>query len=506
MGGNTQKVSRIKTIISNCKQIRENGVGNIKNKLKLDYFLLLLIPLFVGILVIFNLSYGLVLFLVMLFVILLLKKNWLIYAIILSLFLEAHVFSFYLVGARIRAVQILEIIALIYLLTAILMGKIVLKKMPLSSFLWLYILVNFIAIINSVSFARGLKISILLLGLGLLYYVIINLITERKIFNKAFNLLLYVGVAEILYGLYQVFAGMCNYYLSINLPIGHRGMTHAEFIGSPWGRPYGTFVEPDWFGAICMFYALLFIALYFSKLKHNKRFYLFGIMISTMGLFLGFVRASWIGFLIGLLALLVFSKKIRLSRLKIFLFSKISLGSILVILLLTFVFPIINEIIKSRFITKTPITLSDVRLVKSIHALRLFLEHPIIGNGPGSFGIQGIWGDSEEYYEKLVAEGKLSPEGRFDTNIITTVLADTGIVGFFFFILISITFLRYNLRAIPMINNDYQIISVGFFGGIIGLFISYIFTTGFWMSFTWVFVGFNIASIKVGLMSNKDRT
>lgn len=441
------------------------------------------------------------------FLSLLLKRKWIIYAIIITLFLEGYAFSFYFAGARIRAVQVVEIIALVSLLVAIFTGKIKLKRTPLDFFLWAYISVNFVALINAPSARRSLKIAILLLTLALMYYIIVNFITKRKLFDKALNFLLYVGLAEILFGLYQVFAGMCNYYLNINLPVGHAGIVHREFIGSPWGRPYGTFVEPDWYGAISMFYALLFITLYLSRLTERKNFYLFGMVVSVLGMLLSFVRASWFGFLGGLLFLLVFGHKVRASKISFGVLSKILFSLVFLVLVMTFFSPTFKNIIERRLTAKgeAGISTANVRFVQARYAIKLFLNHPIIGNGPGSFAIQGIWGHAEEYYQQLVEEGKLSVERRYDPSLVTTVLEDTGIIGAFVFILLSLAFLRYNLRMIPKIDNHYQVISLGLFVGLIGLFFSYVFTHGFWISFTWLFLGFNVCALRLGLTQMREK-
>jgi len=140
-----------------------------------------------------------------------------------------------------------------------------------------------------------------------------------------------------------------------------------------------------------------------------------------------------------------------------------------------------------------------------IHAFNLFLNHPIIGNGPGSFAIQGIWGASEEYYKSKVLAGELSLERRYDPSLLTTVLEDTGIIGIILFLLISLSFLKYNLKVISLISNRYQIISLGLFVGISALFISYVFSHGLWIPFTWVFLGFNICSLRLGLIENKRK-
>jgi len=447
-----------------------------------------------------QLKLAVIFILFILFVIFFNKKKFIIYAIILTLFLEARVFSFYFAGARIRIVQLVEIIAILIIILALLFNKIALKKTPIDLFLWAYILANFISLINAPLIERSLKIFILLVSLALLYCIIVNLVTEIELFNKAFNLLLYVGIAEILYGIYQVLAGMCNHYLNFNLPIGFAGIVHKKFIGSPWGRPYGTFVEPDWYGAISMFYALLFISLYFSRLVRRKYFYLIGMIISILGMLISFVRTSWIGFFGGLLLLSFLGSKIKLSKIRLVSYVKILFLLSFFVLTLSISWPAFSNIIKGRLSTKgdAGISTSNTRFVCMIHAFNLFLNHPIIGNGPGSFAIQGIG----SVYE---AGGEFSLERRYDPGLLTTVLEDTGIIGFILFLLLSRRFLKYNLKAIPLISNRYQIISMGLLAGISGLFISYVFTHGFWIPFTWVFLGFNICSLRLGLIENERK-
>ena len=93
-------------------------LADAKIKIKLDYLFLLLISLLTGVLIAINSRLGLVSLLGMLFLILLLKRDWTIYTIIIVLFFEGYVFSFYVFAARIRAVQIVEVIReLLYLVS-----------------------------------------------------------------------------------------------------------------------------------------------------------------------------------------------------------------------------------------------------------------------------------------------------------------------------------------------------------------------------------------------------
>lgn len=434
------------------------------------------------------------------------KKEWIVYAIIITLFLEANVYSFYLFGARIRISQVLLCMGLLLLVLRIFMRSFTLIKVPLDGILWTYMFVNTLSIVNAPSMQRGIKIAILLLSLILLYCLVLNIVKEKKIFDRVFNLLIFVGLVEIVYGLYQVFAGMSNIYLKTNLYIGYAGIAHASFINSPWGRPYGTFVEPDWYGAICMFYALLFLVLYYSKIEENKNVYLFGLIVSTVGLLLSFVRANWIGFFVGIAILLFCKKKIKLLKFNIFTFIKMVFVLVVFTYICTIISPSFCNIIQKRFsnnpYSESGFSLKNVRAQQMIRSMQVFFNSPVIGNGPGSFSYLGIWGDSEAYYNQQVAENKLSIESKCDPSIITTVLTDTGIMGFIVFLLLCLKYWQYNIKKIPLIKNKYQVYAFAFFVGNVALFSSFIFNNGFWIPFTWVFLALNIVVLRIGIMEN----
>jgi O-antigen ligase len=290
------------------------------------------------------------------------------------------------------------------------------------------------------------------------------------------------------------------------LPIGHSGISQAEFIGAPWGRPYSTFTEPDWYGAVCMFYSLLFIYLFLSKPQERRKFYFLGSVISVAGMFLSFVRASWIGFIAGIIFLIAIRLRIKAIKFKLKPLILILSAFFLFFLVLTLFSSTFGGIIKNRT-SKTgeaSISTENVRFKQMRQSLNIFLEHPVIGNGPGSFSLKGIWGNAENYYNGLVSEGKLSLDSRYDPGIITTVLADTGIIGAVFFLLFLFTFFKYNIDVVQKIDGYYQGVSMGLLIGIIGLFSSYILSTGLWMPFIWVFLGFNIASLNLGITEKEE--
>jgi hypothetical protein len=440
---------------------------------------------------------AIVLFLVF-FTVFLLKKELAVYLIILALFFEGHSFSHNVFGARVRASQVIELVALAAMAVFILFRKLKLEKTPLDVFIWMYLGANFLALSNSTSLNRSIKISILLLSLALLYYVVVNFVRSRETFFKAFNLLVYVGIAEIVYGLYQVFAGMSNAYLGTGLPIGHAGIMQRGYLNAPWGRPYGTFVEPDWYGAIVGFYAVLFLVLCSTGYMKNRKLYVAGLGLSLIALFFSFVRASWVGFVCAVAILIYIRYRKRLKRVTYGTLYKVAFLSILIVTMVLILSPRTTSILWGRLtIKKGPSEGSMVaRTLTAKYAMMAFLKNPIIGNGPGNPIIEK---DSAEYRELSVRRLNQFVNREYPYSILMTLLNDTGVIGLILFLSMIARYVKYNMRYIPKLAPEFQIIVFSLFMGILALFISYLITNGFWIPFTWFFLALNIAGVRIAL-------
>lgn len=405
------------------------------------------------------------------------KVNRLIlYAMILVLFFEAYAFSVTILGVRIRLGLALSCLAVLVVLVGWLCRGWRLPKTGFDFFLWGYLGVNALAILKSQDLQRGIKITALLLVLILLFYVFLFLLFKKEIFSRAFRLFLWTGVVEITYGLYQVAAGMIRFLAHVNLPIGTSGLAQADYIGAPWGRPYGTLVEADWFAAICMFYALVFMTLTFSQ-NPPRRFFRAGLLLSLAALFFSFVRGAWLGFLFGLVLLLILQKRIPGLRLKPAKIIKAAAVFLLVLLLATAFFPPVRQVFQKRFFPdpghERRYTL-EIRWVAMKESFRSFLESPLLGHGPGVVG----------------------PTMGFNPSLLTTLLDDTGLAGLTVFAIFLFLFFRQAARRIPELDDQDQLVSLGIFVGLGGLFVSYLITCGLWMPFTWVFMAFGFASLR----------
>lgn len=117
----------------------------------------------------------------------------------------------------------------------------------------------------------------------------------------------------------------------------------------------------------------------------------------------------------------------------------------------------------------------DIRFLAMKESFLSFLTSPLIGQGPGTIG-------------KTMA---------FNPSLLTTLLEDTGILGFVVFLVFLFQVFRSGLKKISELDEKCQSTSFALSVALAGLFSSYIFTNGLWIPFTWVFMALAVASIKL---------
>ncbi len=447
-------------------------------------------------------------------------------ALIVSVFFEGSGYSFQVLGMRVRYVQVFEVLFLGFITALFLFGKWRWRRSPLDYWLLAYLAVNLVAIVNSQWQARSVKIFLLLVSLALLYWLVVQLLRDKNDILLAFYVFLAMGTLQVLFGLYQVLAGALNYYRGWSLPIGHMGMVHREYINSVWGRPYGTQVEPDFYGAICMVLALIFIILYFSESGGEKKWLLAGMLLSLLGLFFSFVRICWFIFLLALPLLALARRKLSFFRFTWLLALFIMGGVVGTAFIAAYSVSPIARICQARFATKESADMKknafmgkgrslkknrvsllkrkyenvsllndkNIRLFTMRVSLRTWSEHPVIGNGPGSFAYV-FWRSvfDEEKAQKFIAEGYLPWT---NPSIFFSILGDTGLLGLFIFLAMVAKFIfacRAKLAGPP---TPLAAPAFALAVGLTALFLSYMLTNGLWLPLTWVFLALAVASLR----------
>lgn len=426
------------------------------------------------------------------------------YLLLATILLESSQFSLFIGPARVRPMQILLLPATASIVLMALGGLIRLPRVPLLAPLLLYLAVNALGTATSIAPAQSAKITVLLVSLVLLYVLMyIVMVDDPEAFPSILRFTLSVGFLEIVYGLYQVAAGGANVLFGLGLPIGDKGMLHADYLGTFFGRPYGTLPEPDTYGAVCLFFALFVGLLWMTpsrRVFRNATLCLF-FLAAGGGLLLSFVRASWFGLLAGLLLVAA----LRLfGRIKPVLGVRLA-GTLWLAGVLLFAAVLLSanlrDVLARRFNVSGPmaveqsLSLRNARFQQMAYSFGLFCRRPLLGNGPGTFSVLGTMGAHEEYY--LTADRDLSR--MYDPSLVTTILNDTGLVGALAFLILVWAYgdhVRRQTRRIA--DAAWRHAALAGHCALVGLFASFIFTQYFWLPFTWALLAIVLVQFELG--------
>lgn len=403
--------------------------------------------------------------------------------------------SLKILGARIYPYQLAAVIGLLAFLAGLWERGLHLRLTRFDLLVGVYLAVNYVAILNSPSMGHAIRVAVLLTILAGVYLLVAQTLQNPIYFIRVFQLLLVAGVAESLYAMYQVLAGALRYHLGLDLPVGFVDVRPTEIVTFNYGQPYGTFQEPAWLGAVTMFYALLFAGLYLGTRGRERRLYGWGMALCLIALFLSLSRGAWAGFAVGLLSLLLSRRRLAISQRAVWRLSVI-LG-VLMVFIGTVV--VLNQelgtALGGRFTFdegSSSLTLTNTRIVYMAYSFALFLERPLLGHGPGNFGIQGF--PVAPPYREFGLEEKIP----FDLSIITTTLGNTGLVGMAALLLGAAAYgwlQRRGSGAAP--GSRFGTIRLSLSVAMLGLFASYVVSTGFWMGYTWVFLGLSVAAARL---------
>jgi len=421
-------------------------------------------------------------------------------ALIVASMLQATAFSVGVGGARLYPYQWVGIVGLLSLALAAGEGRIKLRFGLLELALVGYLAVNYVAIGASPAPGHALRVTLLLTVATAVYFLVANAVQRAEHFRLALQTLLVVGVLESLYAAFQLGAGALAYHVDVTLPVGFVGVRPEGRIGFAYGQPYGTFQEPGWLGAVLMFCTLVLAGLRLDAQGHRRKVHTPALLICCAGLFVSFSRGAWAGLIFGLLVLLwagrrfAIPRRVLLSTLGVL----VTLGALVAVALTTS--EEIGSMLAASFVFdegNSAMSLTNTRVLHMIYSFQLFLKEPILGHGPGNFGVQGFpvalpYAEYAEY-EKIP----------FDPSIITTILGNTGLVGLGAFLLCVAAYLGLQRRSLRVREVRVRTTAIALFVGIAGLMFSYLVTTGFWMGFTWVFLGLSVGAARLTLESRE---
>lgn len=404
-------------------------------------------------------------------------------AFLLALFfLPAHNLAFDF-GVQIEIYYIFLLLSLIGFFAQTFIIKRSFIKLPHDNFLFVF---GLIAILSSAvgyimvpkenlpmvgGFLRGPEIRplIQIVKLWLIigsYFLTINLIRDKKTIINAINVLLLSVVSVSLYGVYQ----FIGFYLQLPFVMGIKevGLTSFRELPTFEGvvRVSSYAGEPKFLAAFLLpMLILMTIILYFrtKEIFWGKLLQLrFLLLLSFVLFILTLARGAWIALAISLIVLpLIFTFYVkRFNLLSYYLKTIILFSSILIILTIGITmilgteginifinrFSSIDEIFSQRYLTN----------IEARFALEMIEQYPILGIGLGTFTF---------YYLPYHSDVVYTYNGLFSVetvpNWFLSTLVETGIFGLLFLTLFIVNSIRFSVRTIRIISNDFykQVIS-----------------------------------------------
>lgn len=365
---------------------------------------------------------------------------------------------------------------------------------PILSFISICIL----SLIWSDSFFVSLKELPLFLTGPLLYFVLINNISEEQQINRILNTILIVGGLFGIYGILQ-----------------YNGIDFAFWAGNI-GRQsvFGLFGNVNFFAEYLIVPLPLAVSLFFAaRNRIHKIFLLIGILAIGGSLILTFTRGSYLA--IGISSLFMFLLYLA-SRGKSFIkeHKKIFIFILALIILVTFLFALPNPLNKpGTAISKIKSRISISQFTESSSLKRriaiwkftvlMIKDHPLLGSGIGTYKYNTL-----KYQAEFFKQGEnrsLYPHGFADKahNEYLQLWAEIGIVGLGIFIWLIISYFSCGIKILRKIKDEYkQGIIIGLMGSVVAVLIDGLFGFPLHLPATvilfWLVLALTIATIKIG--------
>ncbi|MFH0852800.1 MAG: O-antigen ligase family protein [bacterium] len=345
------------------------------------------------------------------------------------------------------------------------------------------------AVLNSVEITTATLGIRQIIRFMLLYLAVINLPIKKDFAKILVWLLIGMAVFQSLIGLSQAVIG--SPADSLLIPSEERSFgsvlltpgTDQFWTGGQ--RVTATMGRYDQLGTFLSFILLIVVGLLYEHPRFKtKRYLLAGLMVGLGALVLTYSRASWFGFLLGLIAITVFLKRDR---------KVIGIGLLIVVALA--IYPMVTSLVVDDLIDQPDMPIVS-RLYEAFSYERWRSEYyglgrmyfivetvtkvwpasPIYGFGPGQYGggATAALGNTAVYDQLGIPFGIFGYTGQIDNNWLS-LLGETGLVGVSLFGLILLNLMCYAWKIFKN-NQDRMVAGVAL--GLIGAIVSVIFEAG----------------------------
>ncbi|OGF20881.1 hypothetical protein A2316_00645 [Candidatus Falkowbacteria bacterium RIFOXYB2_FULL_38_15] len=344
-------------------------------------------------------------------------------------------------------------------------AKLSLENFPGLLFFLLFFLASILSLINTESFFFSLKYIFRPLTFFYLMFVVLpyNIINSKKILFRVFWILFGVGIFVSLMGLWSIIFSTSEGLFRRAIPV--------EIFGIPiLGTNHNLISE-----VLISVIPICFILIWETNKLWLKKFLIVGLLFMIAINLLTLSRTGWIALTLEL-AILVFVK----YRKNVKSFAKLGL----------IIFLIVSPLVVYGYIFMTSELVRDSntnRWALTIIALENFYDHPVIGNGAGTF-IEQV--SEEKWY--IVNYGSPSEAH----GVVQKLLAETGLIGFLtFFALLGYILLRLVkiYRQMPE-EEQFKNIILALILTSLGSIVFQLFQTSYFVSKFWLPLGIALAA------------
>ncbi len=331
----------------------------------------------------------------------------------------------------------------------------------------------FSSVVMSIDPMQTIKWAVQQIIVVMAYFLLRILLVDKASFRRAFDALLMVGMLASVYAIVSFYSNLL-FGTDFGVQLDQYGTTPAT---------YGAQFEANLLGSTCGATCAMMLMMF---LRTKERKYLLGFSITFTAMAISLSRGALAGSLLAL-ALVAYRNRSHFDRARVGRLALAMLGITIVVA------PAIYGIWSERFST---VEISDLssddttrdRLVTVALAGEGIAEHPLAGNGTSSYQLQ--------YTDEAFGE---ADQPGWIPNTETRILYDTGVVGFGLFIAFC-WFLgarvKRLLKKTPVLELEALVLAFAVYC------VSFQFTEGTLLAFTWVHLGLIACAIDLFKTAN----
>ncbi len=394
-------------------------------------------------------------------------------------------------GTTIRISQVIAILTIcVWILRGLWLQKFKLRTNPIIWPVLIFLAVNILGLVNTPNISRSLTVLAFTIFTIVIALAVPNILRHKNQLTTGIKVLLASMVVVGLFGIFQFVGDLIGLPTSIT---GLRPQYTKEILGFP--RVQSTALEPLYFANYLLIPLSVAIALFLSKASRVRPILLLSIIaLGGLNLVLTVSRGGYIAFAVVIALLVVrYWREVLKPRVIIS-----TLAVSVMIAFTAFRFFGAGEQLTS-FTQHVGNIFGGASYVERVEtfdiAHRIWLEHPLIGIGPGGFGPYAS-------FHPLITPN----DGyKIVNNVYIELLAETGIIGLATYILLVVIILLRSIKALrkgkdPLV----QAILFGLFSAFIGVLVQYNTFSVLYILHIWTLIGLIVATQNILLQPPQD--